>query len=274
MGQQACRRNALVDDLRRHRRLHQRFALPTDPFAADVAFHRKDAGLVVELLRHVLADALQLAAASARRGIRIVGYFLAWQRGRQRGAPGLLLTIVLGRFGRRELLDLGGQGFDVSIEGLKQHALLLAAIGFAGGSELEPLEDGHLVRELVDQRLLATHLFHQPAGEVTQFIGVEGGQVGCRSHARPCARATAISKQKQYTCAALDHGNGVISRRRLPWQAGDQCLQLLDVEGHTTVDAPSVQTKQPRLRRRAARQIPKPSYTRTFIRVPLLLANR
>ena len=83
MGQQACRRNALVDDLRRHRRLHQRFALPADPFAADVAFHRKDAGLVVELLRYVLADALQLAVASARGGIRIVAYFLAWQRGRQ-----------------------------------------------------------------------------------------------------------------------------------------------------------------------------------------------
>lgn len=132
--------------------------------------------------------------------------------------------IVFGRFGRRKILDLGRQGLDVGVEDLKQHALLLAAIGFAGSGELEPLEDRHLVRKLGDQRLLATHLFHQPAGELAQFIGVEGGQVGGRSHARQCARTTAVSKQKQHTCAALDHGNGVISRRRLLWQAGDQCL--------------------------------------------------
>ena len=202
MGQQGCRRNALVNDLRRHRRLHQRLALPAGPFAADVALHRKDAGLVIELLRHVLADALQLAAATAGGGIRFVAYFLARQRGRQRGALGLLLTIVLGRPGRRELLDLGAQGFDVGVEGLKQHALLLATIGFAGSGELEPLEDGQLVRKLVDQCLLATHLRHEPGGQFAQLLGVEVVQVWRGGH----HGTTSCHSRNRFTTAAPSVG--------------------------------------------------------------------
>ncbi len=58
LGQQARSGDALVDNVRRHRRLHQRLALGADPLATYVAFHREHAGHVVELLGHVFADAL------------------------------------------------------------------------------------------------------------------------------------------------------------------------------------------------------------------------
>jgi hypothetical protein len=57
-GQQASSGNALVDDVGRHRRLHQGLALPADPFASPMPFDRKDAGLAVELLGDLFADAL------------------------------------------------------------------------------------------------------------------------------------------------------------------------------------------------------------------------
>lgn len=65
---------------RRNRGLHQRLALPAYPLAADMAFHSKCAGLLVELLGDILADTLQLAAATAAGAVRFVPYFLAWQR--------------------------------------------------------------------------------------------------------------------------------------------------------------------------------------------------
>jgi hypothetical protein len=88
-----------------------------------------------------------------------------------------LLAFIVGRLGRGELFDLGRQGLDVGIECLEQQALLLTGIGFAGSGELEPLEDGHLVGELVDQRLLAAHLPQQPAGKLLELLRVEGVEV-------------------------------------------------------------------------------------------------
>jgi len=67
LGQQAGGRDALVDHLGRHRRLQQRLALGTRPFATDVALDVKHARGVVELLAHVLADTLQGAAAATDR---------------------------------------------------------------------------------------------------------------------------------------------------------------------------------------------------------------
>ncbi len=58
LGQQAGSRDAFVDDVCIHRHLHQGFALGASPFAADVALHAEDAGHVVQLLGHVLANAL------------------------------------------------------------------------------------------------------------------------------------------------------------------------------------------------------------------------
>ena len=65
LGQQSGCRDALVDDLPRNLRLGQCLAAGTDPLAAHMAFYREHAGRVVQLLRDILANALELAAALA-----------------------------------------------------------------------------------------------------------------------------------------------------------------------------------------------------------------
>jgi hypothetical protein len=58
LGQQTGSGDALIDDMRRNRCLHQRCALVAPPFTAHMAFHRKEPGLVIELLGNILADTL------------------------------------------------------------------------------------------------------------------------------------------------------------------------------------------------------------------------
>ncbi|MNT38000.1 hypothetical protein D3C72_1741700 [compost metagenome] len=84
VGQQACRRDAFVDDMRRYRRLDQRLALLTGPFPTDMAFDGKHAGCVVELFAGIFTDALEGAAALAMAVVRFVvdqrTRKLRWQR--------------------------------------------------------------------------------------------------------------------------------------------------------------------------------------------------
>lgn len=63
MGQQARCWDALIDYLRRHRRLDQRFALAADPFPTNVLFDGEHARRVVQLLTDIFADTLKLASA-------------------------------------------------------------------------------------------------------------------------------------------------------------------------------------------------------------------
>ena len=112
--------------------------------------HAEAAGLIVELLGHVLADACHLAAA-ARRGaggvLGLVVDVVAWQMRRQRlPLRGLLLTRRLG--GTAELAHLPLQRRQVLVDGLLQQALLLGAEALGGGGELQPLEHRHLVGHL------------------------------------------------------------------------------------------------------------------------------
>ncbi|MCY1560303.1 hypothetical protein D9M68_974250 [compost metagenome] len=72
MGQQPCGWNALVDHLRRHRRLHQRFALATGPFPTHMLLDGEHARRVTQLFDDVFADALKLAAAGALGVFRFV----------------------------------------------------------------------------------------------------------------------------------------------------------------------------------------------------------
>ncbi|MNO02130.1 hypothetical protein D3C81_2224430 [compost metagenome] len=58
VGQQPGSRDALVDDLRRNRRLDQRFAVIADPLAPHMAFNGKHAGRVVQLHADALTDTL------------------------------------------------------------------------------------------------------------------------------------------------------------------------------------------------------------------------
>ena len=90
LGQQSGGGNAFVDDVSRHRRLCDGLALGAGPFAPDVALYREDARHVVQLLGHVLADALHLAATGARGGLWFVANLAPWQVIGQRVAFGLL----------------------------------------------------------------------------------------------------------------------------------------------------------------------------------------
>lgn len=65
VSQQACGRDAFVDDLRRNGCLDQGFALTAGPFPVHMLLDGEDAGCVIQLLVEVLADGLKLAAASA-----------------------------------------------------------------------------------------------------------------------------------------------------------------------------------------------------------------
>ena len=128
-----------------------------------MALDREHARLVIELLGNVLADALEFAAAAADGGVRFVDDLLARQVRRQGSTLGLLLLALVRHF-RFDPVDLGLQCCKVGLDRLEQQSLLFAGIGFAGGGELDPLESRHLVRELVDQRLLGMHLRHQACG--------------------------------------------------------------------------------------------------------------
>jgi hypothetical protein len=159
--QQSRRRDPLVDDVRGHRCLHDLLAAPAHPLAANVALDREHAGLVIELLGHVLTDALHRLPAAAVGVRRLVRYVSVRQMRRQRRAlGGLLLVLVLGLVVAIVALPLklACEFAQVGLERLFQQALLFRCQGageaLARGGELQPLEHGHLVRELVDQRLL------------------------------------------------------------------------------------------------------------------------
>jgi hypothetical protein len=144
--------DALVDDVRWHGGLHQGLALRANPLAADVALDREDAGRVVQLLGHVFADALELAATTAGGVLGLVAMLGARQIARQHGTLGLLLVACV--LARRALFDLQGQRRQVGVDGLFDEALLLGVEGLGLGRELQPLEHRHLVGELVDGGLL------------------------------------------------------------------------------------------------------------------------
>jgi hypothetical protein len=151
LGEQAAGRDPLVDHVRRDRRLHQRLALRADPLAADVPLDREQAGRVVELLGDVLADAPQLTAATAGGALGLVADLPPRQLGRQRLA---LRRLLLGRPGTGLSCSISraSEIRKVGVDGLLEQALLLGRERFALRGELQPLEHGHLVRELVDGR--------------------------------------------------------------------------------------------------------------------------
>ena len=64
VGQQPCRRDALVDDLSRSRRLDQGLAVIEDPFATYMTFDGKHAGLVGELVTSLTTRLFSASCAS------------------------------------------------------------------------------------------------------------------------------------------------------------------------------------------------------------------
>src|ERR1700722_13406144 len=116
LGEQAGGRDTLVNDVRRHGRLDQPLTAATDPFAADVPLHLKDPWRVVELLAHILADALKTTAAAALGILRLVMDLPAWEDCRERYTARLFLLR------RRRLLFQGFEfetdRFDIRIDAL------------------------------------------------------------------------------------------------------------------------------------------------------------
>ena len=82
--QESYGRDALVDDVRRHRCLDQRLAVAADPLAAHMTLDREHAWGVIQLLADFLADTLQTAAAAALSTLGLVRDVPSRERCRQR----------------------------------------------------------------------------------------------------------------------------------------------------------------------------------------------
>jgi hypothetical protein len=131
------------------------------PLAADVALHREHARLVVQLLGHVLANALHRGSRS--RSVVSAGSWRTSRRGRLAGSFSRLGLPLSARLGRDlHALDLGSHRRQVAVQRLFEQALLFGVAGPGRtshfGGELQSLEDGVLVRELVDDYLLERDL--------------------------------------------------------------------------------------------------------------------
>ncbi|RMO70881.1 Uncharacterised protein [Pseudomonas fluorescens] len=126
LGQQTCRRDALVDDLRRYQCLDQSLAVITDPLATDVLFNREHAGRVVKFLADILTYTLEGAAAFAVSVVRFVMDLRAWKLGRQGGAFRFLLSPSRSWRGLQRLeLSFGGR--DISVDQVIKQAGLIRA---------------------------------------------------------------------------------------------------------------------------------------------------
>ncbi|MNI30657.1 hypothetical protein D3C73_845100 [compost metagenome] len=124
VGQQARRRDAFVDDVRRYRRLDQRFALLAGPFPTDVTLDGEHAGRVVEFFTGIFADALESTAALAMAVVRFVMDQRARKLRRQRCA--LRLLAHFGFDGcRLQRLKLGFDSGNISIDQIVEQAGLI-----------------------------------------------------------------------------------------------------------------------------------------------------
>jgi hypothetical protein len=118
----------------------------------------KHARCVIQLLADVFADALKLAPADTP-GVRwLVTNDGTWELRRQRRALGLLASFVR-RWGGTKCVQLCLDSLKVGVEQVIQQAALRWADLLAASGELVALEDGNLVRELLDDRLVTMDFF-------------------------------------------------------------------------------------------------------------------
>ncbi len=251
MREQACGGDALVDHMRIHGHLRDRLALRAGPFAADVAFDGEHAGFVVELLCDVFADALQLAAAGAGRGGRIVVNDLAWQLCGQWLALGLHLRCWC-RWRSLKLCNLFTDGRQIGLDLIIEQAALLGVVVLRLRCELHALEQCILVRELGPNRfavlelsLTALQITEQACCYSAQLLLAQAAQIiqGLRHqlHALQCASVKQYSVCADSRIARMNNfmNNCTITSQNrdrtgspntLPWQAQHQCLQLLRLQ--------------------------------------------
>src|SRR5690625_657138 len=79
MSQQSIAGNALVNDMSRHWGLSERFTFLANPLATDMTLYLSRARDIVQLFRHILADAFQRTAAVALQIFRLMVYLHAGQ---------------------------------------------------------------------------------------------------------------------------------------------------------------------------------------------------
>jgi hypothetical protein len=137
-----------------------------------MALHREHAGRVVQLLGHILANALALAATLAGGGVGFVVNIHARQVGWQGCALGFLGWLGVRLGWRCEVLEFLLNGGQVFIEGLFQQADLRAVDLLTAAAKPVALEHCHLVRELINLGLAV----HQFLG-IAAYCSVQFGDV-------------------------------------------------------------------------------------------------
>src|SRR5262245_12046804 len=156
LGQEPRGRDTFIDDMRGNRSLDQSLAAPADPFAADVTLDFEHPRGVIEFLTHILADALELTAAVALRGLRLVTDLPVRQLRRQLPAA----RLGFGLRGRLspERFDLKADGLQIRIDALIEQGALHGIELLAAPRIAPAFNEGHFVRELIDLQLLALEL--------------------------------------------------------------------------------------------------------------------
>jgi hypothetical protein len=104
---------------------------------------------------------------------------------RGQGRPLRLLTLIVHRRLRLQLLELDFECSQIGVDGLIEQAHLLGVELLAALAKLQALEYGDLVCELVNARLtvaqfpvLLADLSHQLRRQCAQFVGAQSVEVG------------------------------------------------------------------------------------------------
>ena len=159
LGEQPCGRDALVDDLCAARAPGSAARSAGIPICRGYGARPEHAGRVIELLAHILADALERSSRSC------IGYPRARDalpgagtRAGSRDATRLPLRRWRDGLSPKRL-DLEADGLEIRIDALIQQRALHGIELLAAPRVAPALEDRHLVRELVDLQLLVLELF-------------------------------------------------------------------------------------------------------------------
>lgn len=157
---------------------HQFITRLSDQIATEMELNVEAAGGVVELLRHVLADDLRLAATDAGGAVRLVVDLGTGQLGRK----GLLLGLSLGGCGfARERLCHRSQ---VRVDRFLEQFGMLQRQAFSLDPEAPERVQRQLVGELIDLGLAQSEFPVLRDEQATQGVGVEFVEIGGEGHAQ------------------------------------------------------------------------------------------
>lgn len=182
LGEQAGGRDALVDDVRRHRRLHEGLTRSARPLAADVAFDGEVARGVVELLGHILADAAHRATTGASGRLGFVTDLGARQLRRQRLASGLALGRRALRGVRLQLLELFAHRRQIGLGSFLEELRLLGGQTLGTHAEAMPLVQRQFMREPLDLGLAPHELALLLDEQAAQGVSIQLIKVGGQRH--------------------------------------------------------------------------------------------